>query len=218
MHGFALHARDSESAQIVVRFVVRTATHRSRELCVRFVSFSLTSHPFIIRKKLSIEKASFHKRIIFSSQLLKRFLFFFRNSLSFFWRRDFLGLLSLLVCVAKRSSPRAEKEVDRRARIFHTTSAHDICHSMDPSGGIRADAGNLPTSRRAIERNSRETKRRTDVEDDSEDDESEGDEVNIDEDSDDDEEDMADKHEMKDALNDVDESDDDSESEDEKKS
>ena len=60
-------------------------------------------------------------------------------------------------------------------------------------------------------------KRRTDVEDESEDDESEGDEVNIDEDSDDDEEDMADKHEMKDALNDVDESDDDSESEDEKK-
>ena len=60
----------------------------------------------------------------------------------------------------------------------------------------------------ADERNSREMKRRTDVEDDSEDDESEGDEVNIDEDSDDDEEDMADKHEMKDALNDVDESDD----------
>ena len=41
--------------------------------------------------------------------------------------------------------------------------------------------------------------------------------VASDEDSDDDEEDMADKHEMKDALNDVDESDDDSESEDEKK-
>jgi len=44
---------------------------------VSVLSLSLTSHPFIIRKKLSIEKASFHKRMNFSLSTAQKISFCF---------------------------------------------------------------------------------------------------------------------------------------------